>query len=95
MKESSYPNENRNVIIGAHSGTGPLAYFKDLDKVSIGDQIIINYKNTKYVYVVKNIHKDDKNGKIIIRDYDNSITLFTCYPNDKNNYLIVTGSLQV
>ena len=95
MQESNYPNESGNVIIGAHSGTGPLAYFKDLDKISIGDQIIINYKDNKYIYTVKNIHKDNKDGKISIRYYDNSIILFTCYPNDKNNYLIITGTLQV
>ncbi len=94
MKESSYPGEGSNVIIGAHSGSGPLAYFKDLDKLEIGDQIIIDYQDNKYVYVVNNIHKDDKNGRIKIKEND-SLTLFTCYPGDKNNYLIISTSLQV
>ncbi len=94
MKESSYPGEGKNVIIGAHSGSGPLAYFKDLDRLEIGDQIIIKYLDNKYVYVVNNIHKDDKNGKIVIKEND-GLTLFTCYPGDKNNYLIISTYLQV
>ena len=94
MKESGYPGEGRNVIIGAHSGSGPLAYFRELDKLEVGDQIIINYQDKQYVYIVSNIHKDDKNGKIKIREND-SLTLFTCYPGDKNNYLIISASLQV
>ena len=94
MKESSYPGENNDVIIGAHSGSGPLAYFKDLDKLEIGDQITIDYKNNKYLYIVNNIHKDDKNGSIKIRE-NNGLTLFTCYPGDKDNYLIISAYLQV
>ena len=94
MKESSYPGEGKNVIIGAHSGSGPLAYFKDLDRLEIGDQIIIKYLDNKFVYVVNNIHKDDKNGKIVIKEND-GLTLFTCYPGDKNNYLIISAYLQV
>ncbi len=94
MNESSYPGEGKNVIIGAHSGSGPLAYFKELDKLEIGDQIMIDYLDNKYIYVVNNVHKDDKNGRITIKEKD-SLTLFTCYPGDKNNYLIISTSLQV
>ena len=94
MKESSYPGEGKNVIIGAHSGSGPLAYFKDLDKLEIGDQIVIKYLDNRYVYIVNNIHKDDKNGKIVIKEND-GLTLFTCYPGDKDNYLIISTYLQV
>ena len=94
MKESGYPGEGSNVIIGAHSGSGPLAYFRELDRLEIGDQIIIDYQGNKYVYIVSNIHKDDKNGRIKIKD-DDSLTLFTCYPGDKDNYLIISTCLQV
>ena len=94
MKESNYPGEGNNVIIGAHSGSGPLAYFRELDKLEINDQIIIDYQDNKYVYLVNNIHKDDKNGSIKIRD-NGCLTLFTCYPGDKNNYLVISACLQV
>ena len=94
LKESGYPDSNLPVIIGAHSGIGPLAYFKNLNKLEKGDEVILTYKGQDYKYVVNNKYKDDKNGLIKIEG-GNDLVLFTCYPNDKKNYLIVVSSLQV
>lgn len=93
-KESGFPGGDEPVIIGAHSGTGPLAYFKDLNLLDVNDIIILTYNKKEYKYVVINKYKDDKNGKIKI-DSNNDLILFTCYPNDKNNYLVIVSSLQV
>lgn len=96
MAESDMPDYlNGNVILGGHSGTGRLAYFKDLNKLVIGDLISLNYNGVDYLYRVVNYYIDDKDGSIVIsRDLSkNSITLFTCMPNDKNNYLVIIGEL--
>jgi LPXTG-site transpeptidase (sortase) family protein len=91
---SGFPDDDEPVIIGAHSGIGPLAYFKDLNLLDINDLITLTYKGKEYKYIVVNKYKDDKNGKIRI-DSNNDLILFTCYPNDKNNYLVIVSSLQV
>lgn len=94
MKESDYPDEKfSTVILGAHSGTGDIAFFKDLNKLSKGDVIELTYKNKKYKYTVDNLSKDRKDGKIKITYCSNEkrLILYTCYPNDKSNYLVVTS----
>ena len=93
-EDSGFPDDTTTVIIGAHSGVGPLAYFKDLNLLDINDSIIITYKEKEYKYIVVNKYKDDKDGKIKINS-NNDLILFTCYPNDKNNYLVIVSSLQV
>lgn len=96
MNASSMPDSiNGNVILGGHSGTGKLAYFKRLDELVIGDIVILHYKGEDYSYKIVNYYIDDKDGHIVIsRDLNkSSITLFTCNPNDKNNYLVIIGEL--
>ena len=96
MEESDFPDYmNGNVILGGHSGTGRLAYFKDLNQLVIGDLITLNYNDVDYLYKVVNYYSDDKDGSIVISRDSNksSLTLFTCMPNDKNNYLVIVGEL--
>ncbi len=91
MNESDMPDkESGIVIIGGHSGYGKYAYFKNLNKLDINDEIIINYLGNKYIYHVVNFHLDFKDGSISINNNNNKnkLFLFTCNPNDKNNYLV-------
>lgn len=96
MKESNMPNENNgNVVLGGHSGSGPVAYFNGLVYLSIGDKIILEYFDKQYIYVVSNIYNDYKDGRITIRRdiNDTTVTLFTCNLLNKNNYLVIIGTL--
>ena len=91
MKESNMPDEdNGMIIIGGHSGYGKYAYFKELNKLEINDEIIINYFGNTYTYHVVEYHLDSKDGSISINNVNkkNKLFLFTCNPNDKNNYLV-------
>ena len=93
MNESDYPDkENSTVIIGAHSGVGAKAYFKDFNKLVIGDTVTLKYKDNEYIYKITDIKKDDKDGKISINynDKGNRLILYTCYPNDKTSYMVIT-----
>ena len=96
LDESDYPDkQNGTVLIGAHSGTAKESYFKNLNKLVIGDVIKLTYRDKLYTYKVDKISKDNKDGKISI-NYENKknrLVLFTCYPKDKNNYLIVSSYL--
>ncbi len=92
-KESTMPDEqNGLMIIGAHSGVGKYAYFKDLDKINIGDEIFIEYNGNKYIYIAKEIYLDDKDGNITINNDKSKkqLYLFTCNPKDKKNYLVIS-----
>ena len=66
LKESIFPpNPNSIVFIAAHSGNGKKAYFNNLNKLNKNDNIIIEYKQTRYNYVVNNIWETEKNGYTI------------------------------
>ena len=91
MNESDMPDKDGGIIIiGGHSGIGKYAYFKDLNKLDIGDEVIIYYLNKKYIYKVVEYHLDSKDGSISISNVNkkNKLFLYTCNPNDKNNYLV-------
>lgn len=91
LKESIFPDEDNSIIfIAAHSGTGSIAYFKDLDKLKKGDTIVLTIKNKKYLYVVKESWEEPKNGYINVnKDVENQLILTTCSPNNYKKQLIV------
>ena len=86
--------ENGNIIFAAHSGTGYKAFFKNLDKLSLKDEIYLYYKENKYTYEVVNIYTEDKNGYIDIQKDPNqkTLTLTTCKPNTKDKQLVVIAN---
>ena len=96
MDESSTPDTLDMVLLGAHSGTGPLAYFKDFDKLEIGDEIYLNYKGINYKYLIKYMYDDFKDGKIkVSKNYKNSLILYTCKPKEKDYFLVVVAQKEI
>ena len=91
---SIYPDRNNSILfIAAHSGTGEIAFFNDLDKLKINDEIIINYNNKKYTYQINNIYEQQKNGYISgIRENKKQLVLTTCCPNKDNCQLIINST---
>ena len=91
MKESNYPDiSNGILILAAHSGTGKIAYFEELDNLELKDNIIIRYKNKKYIYQITKIWEQKKNGYIKIKkENKKQLILTTCSPKKKNTQLII------
>lgn len=91
LKESSFPDENNgNVILAAHSGSGKIAYFKNLVKLKKGDDVNIYYNNSLYSYKVEKIYEVDKIGKIELEDHSSSVlTLITCSEKDKTKQIVI------
>ena len=91
LKESIYPDSDNSImIIAAHSGIGRIAYFNELDKLKINDEIILIYKNKIYIYIVKDIWEEKKNGYINInKEKKKQLVLTTCSPNRDNYQLII------
>ncbi len=84
LKESDSPDViNGNVIIAGHSGTANISYFRNLNKLNIGNEASIIYSGQTYTYKLVNVYEINKTGKAkIIRDSRKStMTLITCKHN--------------
>lgn len=87
--------ENSIIFVAAHSGTGKLAFFKDLDKLQINDQINLTFKNKKYIYQIKDIWEIKKDGNISVeKELNNQLVLTTCSPK-KDNYQLIINSILI
>ena len=92
LKDSSMPDEAKgNVILAAHSGNARISYFRNLDKLAIGDDVSIEYKSVTYNYKVVDIFLIDKTGTAeIIRNKDkNTLTLITCKHNTNKQIIVI------
>ena len=95
LNESEMPDvSGSSLIIAAHNGSSYLAYFKDLDKLKINDEVDILYKNKRYQYTIFDIYELEKNGKISFTKNvnENYLVLTTCSKN-KNKQLVVISKL--
>lgn len=96
LKSTNNPsNKESLIILAAHSGQGKIAYFNDLNKLKLNDEIILHYYNKKYIFTVSNILEQDKNGYIDIQKQDISqLILTTCSTKNKNKQLIIESTLK-
>lgn len=86
LKES---NEDL-MIIAAHSGIGPIAYFQELNKLELNDEIILIIENKKTIYKVKEIWEEKKNGYINFnKEKTKQLILTTCSPNKEGYQLVI------
>ena len=78
------------MIIAAHSGIGPIAYFQELDKLELNDEIILIIENKKTIYKVKEIWEEKKNGYINFnKEKTKQLILTTCSPNKEGYQLVI------
>jgi len=92
LKNSSMPDqENGNLILASHSGNARISYFRNLDKLSLGDMVSIDHRGKAYSYKVVNIYDIEKNGTAkIIRDTNKTtLTLITCRHNTQKQIVII------
>lgn len=96
LKGSIEPTSSDSIMfLAAHSGNGKYAYFKDLDKLIENDEVILNYKNNKYIYKVKTIFESKKNGSIKVSKLkEKQLVLTTCSPKNKDKQLIINCTLK-
>ena len=94
LKESVLTIGSGSIIyLIAHSGTGYLAFFKDLNKLSINDILYLDINNNSYQYVINDIYEVEKNGKIMVNHniHEDYLVLSTC--SDDNKQLVITSKL--
>lgn len=94
LKEASMPDvENGNFILAAHSGTAAISYFKNLEKVKIGDLVYVTYRDKKYTYQIDHQYRVPKTGELnIYRDRSKrTITLITCASDNDVEQVVMIG----
>lgn len=92
LKESNLPDEdNGNVILVAHSGTGYNAFFNNLPNLNNGDIAYLYYNGSRFSYKLINIYEVDKTGTVdIVRNTQkNTLTLITCKGKEKKQLVFI------
>jgi len=101
---SVLPGENGQMVILGHSAPPNWPHikydyiFSNIENLNPGDQIILNFNNTQYIYAVTD-KKIIQQGQDFINDEailsNNILTLISCWPPGKNYQRItVTAQLQ-
>ena len=96
LDESAMPDQkNGNVIIAGHSGSARISFFRNLNKLVIGDEVFMDYKNNTYKYKVVDIYDIEKTGTAeIIRNKNKStLTLITCRHNTNKQIIVICEQL--
>ena len=96
LEGSNMPDQkNSNLIIAGHSGSARISFFRNLNKLTLNDEIFVDYKNDTYKYKVVDIYEIEKTGtaEIIKNKNTTTITLITCKHNT-NKQIIVIAELQ-
>ena len=97
LKESDSPDViNGNVILAAHSGTANISYFRNLDKINVGDEASIIYNGKTYNYKFVKIYDIEKTGKSNIKRDNNTstLTLVTCRHNTNKQIILIAELLK-
>lgn len=99
--DSSLNNVNKNIqviddsmdkmlILAAHRGNSKVSFFQNLDKLSIGDEINLDYKHKSFKYRLYYKYYENKDGNLAIK-YDNSkqvLVLITCVKDLKDKQVV-------
>lgn len=93
-KNSSYPNEYGNFILYAHSGNSRIAFFKNLNKLDISDEVFVYYEGIKYKYKIVDKYEIQKTGKAKVVKPNNQklITMITCISRT-NKQVVLIGEM--
>ena len=87
LTETSYPigGQNTNCVIAAHRGQS-VRQFRTIDKIQIGDEVILtNFRETLFYKAVQiKIIDPSDIDKILIQPDRDLITLFSCHPLGAN-----------
>ena len=84
LEESDYPDKiNGDFILASHNGNSPVSHFRNLYRLELGDEAIVDYKNSSYIYKLTNIYDIPKTGKATIKSNNkkNNLVLITCKGN--------------
>ena len=91
---TSYPigGQNTNCVLAAHRAYSKAPMFRDIEKLQIGDTVIIqNFRETlTYRVVEKRIISPTDGDQLLIQEGRDLVTLVTCHPygSDKQRHIV-------
>lgn len=89
LSQTSIPlgEKNSNVVIAAHRSLFRNQFFKNIDKLSAGDEVIIQTLWNELIYkvTIKNVISPSDSSKILIQKDKDLVTLVTCHPYGKTS----------
>lgn len=90
-KNSKFPNKEGNFILYAHAGNSKISYFKNLDKLEVGNEVRIYYLDKTYSYKVNKKYQIDKTGFLTLNETssDHNLILVTCVHNTNKQLIII------
>lgn len=84
MGETSLPlgTKNSNCVIAAHRGYEGIPYFREIERLKVGNRVIIKNPWEKLTYRVEEIKiiQPDDSDQIKIQKGKDMVTLLTCHP---------------
>ena len=88
LSETSIPigGNNTNSVIAAHRGMKSHPMFRDIENLSIGDEVKITNMWDELIYKVveTKVINPDEISEVLIQEGRDLITLITCHPYTKN-----------
>lgn len=88
--QSDMPNIlNGTLVLASHSGNDRVSHFKNLDKLTLNDNIYIYYNKEKYTYKLIEVYEVEKTGKVNIHRNPNLTTLALITCSKTNNKQVV------
>lgn len=92
---TALPGRRGNLVLGGHRVTWPNP-FKYIEKIQVGDKILINYRNVRYLYVVtKTFIVKPKDTWIVRQGTGHVLTLFACHPRGTYKFRYVVRATLV
>lgn len=88
---SAKPGETGNVVLSGHRDT----VFRKLGQVGVGDELVVDTTDGRFVYVVKKVRIVSENDRTVLVDKPRpTLTVTTCYPfqfigDAKQRYVLV------
>ena len=92
---TALPGQNGNMVLGGHRTAGARPFY-DIQKLRIGDPIVVTRGNRTYTYVVNGSKIVRPTATWILNQTESStLTLFSCHPRGSvRQRYVVTASLQ-
>ena len=90
-KNSKFPSEKGNFILYAHAGNSKISYFKNLNKLEIGDETKVYYLDKTYSYRVSKKYEMEKTGFLTLDETfsNQNLVLVTCVHNTNKQLIII------
>ncbi|MGI5906911.1 MAG: class C sortase [Candidatus Pararuminococcus gallinarum] len=89
LTQTSYPigGQNSNSVIAAHRGYSKTDMFRHIEKLELGDEVIIENFRETLIYKVVELRVIDPTevDQLLIQEGRDMVTLFTCHPY-RHNY---------